>query len=389
MLNLLLFAWFFLSIFAFGLPAIYYLFMNTQAAKSWNLKVDESYVPSVAIMVPAHNEATIIKLKLKNLSQISYQPTKMEIIVVNDASTDDTLNAVNQYVDENKSSKIRVFDFKEHLGKTACLNLALKSVKADVVVISDADCFWPADVLLKSLPYLSDPDVGAVSGRELLLNSKESWVTASEELYNKTVQALRIGESKLHSTLVFQGGFAAYKRSVLSEFNQVDDSGTALDIIQKNKRTLLIPEIGFYTASPAIWRNKISIKIRRANQLQQLWVVCLKLLITRKLVFPKKIAIPEIILHIFNPLLLVAVAVVSVALFMQYPLIFSLLLLSVCPVFFIKRLRTTIFEMVQNNFILLVALPSLITKGRFKLWKPVLESRNLLNEDVLKSYHLL
>ncbi|MDR2720220.1 MAG: glycosyltransferase [Nitrososphaerota archaeon] len=389
MLDLLLFAWFFLSVFAFGVPAVYYLFMHTQAAKSWNIKVDETYVPSVAIMVPAHNEAAIIKFKLENLRQISYPTEKIEIIIVNDASTDDTLSVVNQYVDKNKPFKISVFDSKKHLGKTACLNLALKQVTAEVVVISDADCFWPNDVLLKALPYLSDPEVGAISGRELLLNSKESWVTVSEELYNQTVQALRIGESKLHSTIVFQGGFAAYKRSVLSEFNQVDDSGTALDVIQKNKRALLIPEIGFYTTSPTIWRNKVSIKIRRANQLQQLWLVCLKLLFTGKLVLPKKIAIPEIILHIFNPLILVAVGVVSVVLFIHYPLVCFLLLLDVCPVFLIKRLRTTIFETVQNNVILLVALPSLITKGRFKLWKPVLESRNLLTEDVLKNKHLL
>jgi len=387
--DLLLVVWFFFSVFAFGLPAIYYLFMNIQASKSWNLSVTENYVPSVAILVPAHNEQAIIGLKLENLSRVCYTPEKIEIIVVNDASTDGTLDVISRYVAKNPSLKIRVLDFKEHRGKTACLNLALSSVKADVVVISDADCFWPNDVLLRVLPYLSDPDVGAVSGRECLLNSKESWVTLSEELYNKTVQTIRIGESKLHSTIVFQGGFAAYKRCVISEFNQIDDSGTALDVIQKNKRALLVPEIGFYTTSPAIWRNKVSIKIRRASQLQQLWIECLKLLVMGKLRFPKKIAVPGIILHVFNPLLLLVIGVVSAVLFVQYPLIFSLLLLSVCLGLFIKRLRATLFEMVQNNCILLFALTLLITKRQFNLWKPVLESRNLLNETVLKNQQLL
>ncbi len=48
---------------------------------------------------------------------------------------------------------------------------------------------------------------------------------------------------------------------MLEEFNDsTDDSGTALDVIQKSKRAILIPETGFYTISPTIWRNKIADK---------------------------------------------------------------------------------------------------------------------------------
>ena len=314
----------------------------------------------------------------------------MEIIVLNDSSTDNTVQEVNQYIANNPSPKISIFDSKEHLGKTGCLNIVLKTIKADVVIISDADCFWQHDILGKALSYLSDPTVGAITGREYLLNPQDTWVTLGEQLYDNTVQAIRIGESKLHSTIFFQGGFAAYKRSVLDEFNHAtDDSGTALDIVQRRKRAILVPEIGFFTISPTVWRNKISIKIRRASHLQKLWARCLNLLVHGKLSMPKRIAVPEIFLHIFNPLVLVAVGILSVLVGVEYPLLGLALIAMVCAVFVVKKTRTTALELIQNNLILLTALSSFIANRKFKLWKPVQESRFVLSEKVLRDKKLI
>ena len=364
--------------------------MKKHSTATWNLNIRNNYVPSTAILIPAYNEEKIIRLKLENLSKVVYPKDKMEIIVLNDASSDNTVQEANRYIANNPLQKIRVFDSKEHRGKTGCLNIVLKDIKADVVIISDADCFWPHDILGKALSYLSDPTVAAITGREYLLNPQDTWVTLGEQFYDNTVQAIRIGESKLHSTLFFQGGFAAYKRSVLEEFNHAtDDSGTALDVIQKNKRAILIPEIGFFTVSPAVWRNKVSIKIRRASQLQQLWARCLNLLAHGKLSMPKRIAVAEIFLHIFNPLLLVAFGVVSVLVGVKYPLLGLTLTAGVCAIFLVKKTRMTAFELIQNNLILLTALSSSVANRKFKLWKPIQESRFVLSEKTLKENNLI
>jgi cellulose synthase/poly-beta-1,6-N-acetylglucosamine synthase-like glycosyltransferase len=389
-MDLILIAWISLCVFFFGIPATYFVYMKKRSSAIWDLNINNSYLPSTAILIPVYNEEKVIRLKLENLSKVLYPPDKMEIIVVNDSSTDNTLKEVNQYIAYNPLPKISIFDSKEHLGKTGCLNNALKSIKADVVIISDADCFWPHDILVKALSYLSDPNVGAITGRELLLNPQDTWVTLGEQFYDNTVQSIRIGESKLHSTIFFQGGFAAYKRSILNEFNHAtDDSGTALDIVQRSKRAILIPEIGFYTISPTLWRNKISIKIRRASQLQQLWARCLKLLVHRKLAIPKRIAIPEILLHIFNPLLLIAIGILSALVLFLYPVPMLALFLAICTIFLIKKTRTTTLEIIQNNLILLAALTSFITNRKFKLWKPIQESRFVLNEKMLKEKNLI
>jgi poly-beta-1,6-N-acetyl-D-glucosamine synthase len=389
-LDFLLVAWVFIGVLFFGVPATYFLYMKKRSVATWNLNINKDYLPSTAILIPAYNEEKTIRLKLENLARVVYPQDKMEIIVLNDASTDNTVNEVNQYIANNPSPKISVFDSKEHLGKTGCLNVVLKNIKADVVIISDADCFWPHDILGKALSYLSDPNVGAITGREYLLNPQDTWVTLGEQLYDSTVQAIRIGESKLHSTLFFQGGFAAYKRSVLGEFNHTtDDSGTALDMIQRSKRAILIPEIGFFTVSPTVWRNKVSIKIRRASHLQKLWARCLNLLVHGKLSMPKRIAVPEIFLHIFNPLLLVAFGILTVLVGIEYPLLGLALTAMVCGIFLVKKTRMTALELIQNNLILLAALSSFVANRKFKLWKPVQESRFVLSEKILRENNLI
>ena len=389
-MDFLLVAWVCIGALFFGVPVTYFLYMKKRSAADWNLDTKKDYMPSTAILIPAYNEEKIIRLKLDNLSQVVYPKDKMEIIVLNDAYSDCTVQEVNRYIANNPTQKISLFDSKEHRGKTGCLNIVLKDIKADVAIISDADCFWPHDILGKALSYLSDPTVGAITGREYLLNPQDTWVTLGEQFYDNTVQAIRIGESKLHSTLFFQGGFAAYKRSVLEEFNHAtDDSGTALDMIQRNKRAILIPEIGFFTVSPAIWRNKVSIKIRRASQLQQLWARCLNLLVHGKLSMPKKIAVSEIFLHIFNPLLLIGFGVLTVLVGVKYPLMGLTLTAGVCAIFLVKKTRMTALELLQNNLILLTALSSFLANRKFKLWKPIQESRSVLNEKTLRENNLI
>jgi poly-beta-1,6-N-acetyl-D-glucosamine synthase len=386
----LLLAWLSVGAVFFGVPVAYFAYMKKRSVEDWNLKIASDYHPSVTALIPVHNEEKVIPLKLENIAKVIYPQGKLEIMVVNDCSSDGTLKEVANYMATHPEQKISIFDSKVHLGKVGCLNNALKQIQADIVIISDVDCFWPSDILTKALAYLSDPSVGAVTARELLLNPADSWVTVGEQFYDSNIQAVRIGESKFHSTIIFQGGFAAYKRSALQEFNEAtDDSGTALDLVQTNLRTLLIPEIGFFTVSPTTWKNKVNIKIRRAGHLQHLWGHCLNLLVHRKLAMPKRIAVPEIILHIINPVLMVGFAVLTVAVGVVYPLLGLTLLFVVAGALAAKRTRVMLFELIQNNFILLLALSSFLTKRNFKLWKPIAESREALTEAILREKQLI
>ncbi len=92
-----------------------------------------------------------------------------------------------------------------------------------------------------------------------------------EESYLKSANYLRLGESKAGSTVFFEGGFAAFKKEALEKFDPYatgsDDCGSIISVIEKNYRAMLVREAKFFSSFPATFQAKMSIKIRRINQL--------------------------------------------------------------------------------------------------------------------------
>lgn len=351
--------------------ALYFLFLKTQAYKKWNLKINRGFMPNVSIMIPLHNEEKIIEQKLENIREISYPKEKIEIIVTDDASTDQTPTKTQTFKEKNKELNIKLIRNNSRLGKAKALNAALPSCKNDIIIVSDADCFWPSDILLKALPYLSDASVGAITGRGLIKNAHKSWLTQEERYYTGAMSLLRLGESKIHSTLRFEGGFCAYKRGVIDEFDSesgADDSGTALNIVQKGYRTILIPQATFFTDFPENLRDKIKVKTRRASQLIWIWIKCLKLLVKRRLSLPKKIAIPEIFLFLLNPVVFVALTVTTVIAFFAYPILLISFALILAALNLIPIVRGYFLELIQSNIILFYSLISYFKGKKYTQW---------------------
>ncbi len=389
-MSLILATWFFLCFVFLGVPSVYYLYMKKAASRPWNLKIDEDYAPLVTVLIPAHNEEKSIRLKLENLWKVKYPKEKIRVILVNDGSTDKTLEEVNDFLNGHPGLSIKILNKAERDGKSKALNFALKHATGDVIVVSDADCFWSPDILVKALPYLSDPSVGAVTGLEELLNPRQSWVTQTETAYNSSVHKIRTGESKIHSTIFFQGGFGAYKCMFLDEFDcDADDSGTALNIVQRKARTLLIPEATYFTTFPGTWKGKITVKMRRAGQLIKIWFKCLKLSLKGKLVLPKKICLPEAFLYVFNPIVFFLLVGTTSILLSKHPILFLGFSVVLSPILLIERTRTFFIEVVQDNFVLLGALFAFVLNKEFSIWKTVEGSRTYLTKNMLEREKLV
>ena len=342
------------------------------AKKPWNLKNDENYQPFVSILVPTHNEEDNIEKKLLNIAAVSYPKEKIETIVVDDASEDATLTVVENFVTENSGLNVKVVKQNPHSGKSAALNKALPFSTGSIVIVSDADTLWSSDILTKALPYLADPTVGAVTGRGINENKGESWITKAEDTYLNFTSLIRVGESKVHSTIRFEGGFCAYRKDAFEEFDcetGSDDSGTALEVVQHNRRAILLPEVIFSTFFPATFSGKFRTKVRRASQLISLWVKCLRLMLNKQLLLPKRIALPEILLFIFNPFIFFVMLIITSALIILSPLsIFSIsILITIAGLLvFIRRLFTEVFI---DNLILFYALLSLLFGQRYTAWQ--------------------
>jgi cellulose synthase/poly-beta-1,6-N-acetylglucosamine synthase-like glycosyltransferase len=350
----------------------YFFYVRHYAKKSWNIIIDKDFQPSISILVPAHNEEDLIEKKLKNLSEVSYPKSKIEILVMDDASEDKTLEIVQSFIAHHPDQNIKIVKQFPRAGKSSGLNLALAASTNPIVIVTDADTFWAPDVLEKAMPYLADPKVGAISGRGINENTEQSWTTKSEETYLNFTNTIRVGESKRYSTIRFEGGFCAYKKGTFKEFDHEtgsDDSGTALDVIQHNFRTLLVPEVLFTTYFPVELSGKLKIKARRATQLIGLWSKCLKLMLKGKLNIPKSIAIPEFMLFIFNPLIFAVLFFATLSIIILYPFSYLTLIILLALGLSVVFARKLFVEVILDNFILLYALANFLSGRRYVAWQ--------------------
>jgi poly-beta-1,6-N-acetyl-D-glucosamine synthase len=371
-----------------GAPALYLFYMKRFFAKPWQLKYNEQLVPNVTVIVPMHNEERVIQLKMENLVKVSYPREKLQIIIVNDGSTDDSVEKVKEFQKSNFNTNIQLLDNPGPRGKTNGLNFALHNSTGDIVVVSDADCFLGQETLRIAVKFLSDPSVGAVTGLERLLNYGETWVTQTEVMFNDIYQTIQVGESKQYSTIIFQGGFAAYKRNMVSRFDEVaDDSGTALGVVQKGLRTLLVPEALYFTMSSKSFKGKFSTKLRRANSMLRTWLKCWSLFQKRKLLLPKQIFLPEFFLYFVNPFIF-AFLLASYGLLIFENQVFFLAILAILVVgVLISKVRRVFVETVQNQLYLLGAIFLFLFGRSFTLWKS--EPRELVDRELLKSKNLI
>jgi biofilm PGA synthesis N-glycosyltransferase PgaC len=383
----LLIAWLLFGLLALGPAAFIFLFMKRSSKKNWPTSIDHNYKPRISVIVPTYNESSIILFKLINLSRLNYPRNLKEIVIVDSASSDDTVEIARQFSEEEPEANIKIIVEKERKGKSHALNYALPKCKGDVIVISDADCFWPSDILEKSVPFLADPDVGAISGPKIILNSNQSWVTRLEQSYLKSANILRLGESKSGSSVFSEGGFSAFKRSVLGTFDPYstgsDDCGTMINVIEKNFRAMLVPEAKFYTPFPTSFRGKISIKLRRINQLVKVFAKYLDLLVNARLNASKITVVPNILLYILSPVAFVFFIVLTALLVINLPYLLLALVLLLVP-----AVRFYLYEIFENNLLLLIGICGVAAGKSFSVWSQP-EDRTWLTREALSQLNLI
>jgi cellulose synthase/poly-beta-1,6-N-acetylglucosamine synthase-like glycosyltransferase len=125
------------------------------------------YYPRCAVVVPAWNEGAVIGVTIEHLLDMEYPPERLRVIVVDDASTDETPDVVQAKVAAHPGQVVHLRRAVGGQGKAHTLNHGIAHLLADdwaeAVLIIDADVLFERDALRKMTRHLSDPDVGAVT----------------------------------------------------------------------------------------------------------------------------------------------------------------------------------------------------------------------------------
>ncbi len=141
-------------------------------------------LPRLTLIVAAHNEASSIAARLENALQLRYPAERWEIVVAEDGSNDATAEIVRSVITAQPASgtpRVRLFSWPERLGKAEALNRAVALSVGEVLVFSDANNLYQADVLLKLVEQLKNPRVGGVFGQKTV--AERAGVGAGESVY--------------------------------------------------------------------------------------------------------------------------------------------------------------------------------------------------------------
>ncbi|RBY89329.1 glycosyltransferase family 2 protein [Blastococcus sp. TF02A-30] len=125
------------------------------------------YLPNVAVLVPAWNEAAVLPASVERLMGLDYPPDRLRVYVVDDASTDDTPAVMAGLAERFPGRVVHLRREKGGEGKAHTLNHGLREVLADdwmeALLIMDADVIYAPESLRKMTRHLADPTVGAVT----------------------------------------------------------------------------------------------------------------------------------------------------------------------------------------------------------------------------------
>jgi cellulose synthase/poly-beta-1,6-N-acetylglucosamine synthase-like glycosyltransferase len=141
------------------------------------LPIDIADWPRLTVLIPCHNEERVVSSILEALLRVDYPADRIHIAPVNDRSTDGTRQIIDRFAAAFPDRIIPVHRDEGPPGKAAALQDALKVVKDDIILVFDAD-YIPGKDLIKRLaaPFL-DPQVGAVMGRVVPVNTPKNLLT--------------------------------------------------------------------------------------------------------------------------------------------------------------------------------------------------------------------
>ncbi len=382
MINLLLAAWVSLAVVHLGVPVAYFVMMRRIASnRHYQLDLDENQEPSVSILIPTYNEGTVIERKLANITQIEYPTEKLEVIVIDGASTDDTVAVAKKFFIFN-DLKGRVVKEGERRGKAMGLNSGLTLATGALICISDAECQWDRRALRNAVKYFGDASIGSVSGVHQASQNGTSTSQQVESSYRSVYRTLRIAESKIHSTPVAEGEMQLFRRSQLPGFEPTlggDDTAAALSMVKKGLRAISAEDVTFFEPTPSSWRARFRQKIRRGQHVLHAFVRYRSLL-SGKSQFSRIIFPMEFFLYVVNPILFIPFIVLTPVVLASNLILAATLLGLVTFALAFPKTRTLANAYFANNITMLAAILQEIRGEKQLKWTKIDENRPSVRE---------
>ena len=175
----------------------------------------EKYFPQVSVVLALRNEESEVKRLINDLLAQNYPKEKIEFILVNDHSDDDTGHFLNKY----GSSSIKIINMKTgEYGKKNAIKHAINRSKGDIIVATDADCSFSSNWITSIVSYFKNENIKLVSG-PVMFYKKQGFFQYMQQLEFLSLIGSGAGSIGINNPIFCNGANMAYRKEIFLEMN--------------------------------------------------------------------------------------------------------------------------------------------------------------------------
>lgn len=187
--------------------------------------LDTNYTPGVSIVIPCFNEEKWIKQTIVGCINQNYPIDKLEVIIVDDCSNDNSVEKIKEIVEElyknerfEVEKRLKYFLQPQNLGKREALCTGVINSKHELVVFVDSDSFLDPFAIINLVQPFKDPKMGGVSGRTDVANTFTNILTKMQSVrYYIAFRIMKAAEGYFDSVTCLSGPLSCYKKEIVLE----------------------------------------------------------------------------------------------------------------------------------------------------------------------------
>ena len=197
--------------------------------KKWDETRDD-FEPTVTVVIPMFNEGEAIKETLQSLLASEYPAEKLQIVCVDDCSTDKSYEIARE-IARSSNGKLKVIRNRVNLGKRRSINRAVRGAESEIIVSVDSDVVVDPDAIKQLTRRFTDDRIAAVGGWVDVRNKHDNWLTRMQVIkYWYGYFFLKNLEWGFRRIMCLSGCLTAYRRSVLVELEPVLEDRSILGV---------------------------------------------------------------------------------------------------------------------------------------------------------------
>lgn len=244
-------------------------------------EVDDTFIPNVAVVIPLFNEGEGIYHAVRSLLAQDYPQDKLQIIVVDDCSQDDSMAWAHRAAEGHPN--VLVMRNPHNMGKRKGINRGVQAATdAEIIISVDSDVIVHPSAVRELVRRFISPRIAAVGGRTYVKNRHQNWLTRMIEIKFYFAQEwLKDLERCFRTVMCLSGCLTAYRRHVLLELEPIlearaiagvpikygEDRFLTRQIVKAGYQTIYTTAAWCETAAPANLAGYFSqqLRWRRSN----------------------------------------------------------------------------------------------------------------------------